>query len=97
MQIDNLEWQLIDENQWVFGRKVRGIVRDPIGEVYLDEERNPSWIWFVWKEGVDEGRVRNACNNLRWAIEAVEAEVTKLGLDDTLAKLFGGGDVETTT
>ena len=45
-----MEWQFQGDDQWVFGKKIRGVVRYPIAEIYFDEEqtgRNGGWIWFT--------------------------------------------------
>jgi hypothetical protein len=56
-----LTWQMLSEDSWVFGPKVRGIVRDYYAQVYFDEEigkmgseheHSPEYGW-VWIAHVD--------------------------------------------
>lgn len=42
------EWQMVGQDDWIFGEKIRGIVRTQLALVYYNEEpRNPEggWIW----------------------------------------------------
>lgn len=44
------DWQYHGDDQWVFGLKVRGFVRDVIGEIYFDEDRDDlrgGWVWMT--------------------------------------------------
>ena len=71
--IDYPEWQLIDENQWVFGHKVRGLVRERLAEVYYDEQKDPSWIWMCQGARTEEGQMtRGRANSLVFAVESAE-------------------------
>lgn len=61
-----MEWQFRGDDEWVFGEKVRGIVRYPRAEVYFDEERG--WVWFV----LGETENRGISGKLEWAIDECE-------------------------
>ena len=64
------EWQMMSgNNEWVFGVKIRGIVRKPLAEVYFNEDIKQDgdpeygWVWFAWtgrKDGQPERGV--ACS-----------------------------------
>ncbi len=69
------EWQRIREDEWAFGEKVRGLVRRRLAEVYFDEERNPSWIWFAFIRQTFEGGSENTLQ------DAVAAAETCLGIE----------------
>lgn len=47
MNIDEMEWQLVGEDNWTFGPKVRGLVR-PVGEIYFDEDKPVGWRWMTF-------------------------------------------------
>lgn len=66
--LDVAEWMLIDQNQWDFGIKVRGVIRKVMASVYFDEEKTPSWIWLTHINGNQRG----AEGKLQWAIQAAE-------------------------
>jgi len=66
-----MEWQLIDENDWILGEKVRGIVRHSIAEVWYDEDKG--WHWRLPGEGN-----RGLCGCLTDAIEAAETKVEEI-------------------
>jgi hypothetical protein len=42
-----LTWQCVGDDEWEFGQVVRGMIREPLGEVYFDEEKDPGWVWFT--------------------------------------------------
>ena len=45
-----MEWQCIGDSNWVFGEKVRGIVRKSVAEVYYEEKSancQGAWLWFL--------------------------------------------------
>jgi hypothetical protein len=47
------EWQyqpIGATERWVFGRKIRGIVRVPIALVYSDHASRHFWYWQVYKD-----------------------------------------------
>lgn len=70
--LDGLTWQCRGNDEWIFGEMVRGIVRKPVGEIYLDEEQKQPWVWFLrWLE---EGKVaaRGRSNTFQWAVDEVE-------------------------
>jgi len=71
MKIDEmgLEWQHLGNNDWVLGKKVKGIVRESMAEVYFNEPVNDSygWVWFI-----NSTNHRGASSSLRQAIEAAE-------------------------
>jgi hypothetical protein len=67
------EWQRTGQDEWVFGTKVRGMVRNPVGEIYYnedikeveDKQRNYGWVWFtrngeVEIRGIETSRGRAA-------------------------------------
>jgi len=58
--LNNLVWQLHDENEWRFGKMVRGVVRKPYyAEIYFNDAELASvplgepddgkigWVWFT--------------------------------------------------
>ncbi len=61
--MDNAEWQLVDTELegWVFGVKIRGVVRIPLAEIYFDEEkdgRDGGWRWMIhFPPGISGGYV----------------------------------------
>ena len=69
------EWQLIANNEWVFGEKIRGIVRFREGEVWHEESDSVCrWKWIV--RGPKNNIVKRGRGpNLTAAIEAVEEEL----------------------
>jgi hypothetical protein len=50
-KIDQAEWQMVSgDNEWVFGIKIRGIIRELFAEIYFDPDNdNPEggWRWMV--------------------------------------------------
>jgi hypothetical protein len=51
-----LEWQFIGEDCWIFGEKVRGLVRTRLAEVYYDkglgDNLQGNWRWLVYPSAV---------------------------------------------
>lgn len=47
------EWQHTGNNDWIFGMKVRGLVRDPRAEIYFNDSDGPTggWVWMAWPSG----------------------------------------------
>lgn len=53
---ENAEWQMVGPDEWVFGVKVRGIVRVHLANVYYDEESNNpigGWRWLLLGRAFD--------------------------------------------
>ncbi len=53
-----MEWQLVDEDNWIFGEKIRGIIRHQKAEIYFDEEwtgREGGWRWMIFGESLTGG------------------------------------------
>lgn len=70
MNLDKYEWQLTGDDEWVFGEKVRGMVRQAVAEIYFDEDLDGSpggWIWFTREHG------RGRAVSRPQAVYAVEA------------------------
>lgn len=66
-------WQHLGDDQWVFGVPVRGVVRHRLAEVYFDEHRNLSWVWFLHKrDDQDAEAIRGATDKLAWALALAE-------------------------
>jgi len=62
------EWQMYGQDEWMFGIKIRGIVRNPLAEIYFDDEKNYGWIWLL----LDGTEKRGVEPNLQFAIKAAE-------------------------
>jgi hypothetical protein len=76
-----LTWQLHDDNEWRFGKVVRGAVREPyLAEVYYDEDKDPSWVWFARLDPVPGRRPRGAENSFDAALTAAEGALRAAGL-----------------
>lgn len=79
-----MEWQLIGENEWIFGHKIRGIVRKRLAEVYYTDGnadgRSYGWVWFLSING-NSHPPRGKESNLRLAIEAAEEALQKEGIN----------------
>ena len=64
------EWQIMKPGHWVFGKKVRGLVRDAMGEV---TKTDFCFKWTCWRRG------GTCCEGLEdtfeEAVNAVEAEL----------------------
>jgi hypothetical protein len=60
-----LTWQHVGDDSWLFGRMVRGLVRDPVAEAYYDEDHG--WVWFL--HGC---QTRGLSSSLQQAIKSVE-------------------------
>ncbi len=82
---DEKEWQYQGDNTWVYGVKVRGIIRKKDADIYFDEgiekpgyDGGPSswteygWRWLVYKDGWIN---RGISINLQAAIEICEKEM----------------------
>ncbi len=67
----NLEWQFIGDNGWVFGPKVRGIVRPRLGKLYYDDYRGTGYGW-IWSTNSVDG-------NATSLLDAVQEVETALG------------------
>lgn len=68
------EWQLLGQDDWVFGVKVRGIVRDYEAQIYFDEDddsREGGWKWLVFGSPTREGASGRAMN-LTYALQLCE-------------------------
>lgn len=53
------EWQMVGHDEWVFGMKLRGIVRVQYANVYFDEDSNNPrgcWVWCLLGELCDKMR-----------------------------------------
>lgn len=70
------EWQHLGDNDWVFGFKVRGVVRKRFAEVYYDEDKG--WVWMAYDAGGSMCN-RGVADKMCWAIEAAEKA---LGVQD---------------
>lgn len=69
-----MEWQFHGDDEWVFGRKVRGMVRWPRAEIYFNEELDSckgGWIWMAWV-GPKRNYRRGVEGKLEFAVEAAE-------------------------
>lgn len=67
------EWQYIGDETWIYGVRVRGIVRKRLAEVYWTEglgERDYGWKWLVYSANLSV--VRGNADRLEEAIEAAE-------------------------
>lgn len=45
------EWQLVFDDTWIFGLKIRGIVRQRLAEVWFDPDclsREGGWHWLAY-------------------------------------------------
>lgn len=51
-QLMQAEWQMISgDDEWVFGIKIRGIVRELFAEIYFDPDRDDpegGWRWMTY-------------------------------------------------
>ncbi len=48
------EWQFVGDNEWIFGVKVRGVIRKLVAEIYYDEDSNDrrgGWVWMTYQDG----------------------------------------------
>ena len=46
----NAEWQMVGQDEWVFGEKIRGVVRSQLAELYYNEDSDHpagGWIWLL--------------------------------------------------
>lgn len=70
-------WQMHAPDEWRFGEMVRGVVREPYyAEIYFDEDKNPSWIWFVRSNPLQRG----TANYFEMAIQETEKIMIEMGL-----------------
>lgn len=71
-------WQLIGEDEWRFGVPVRGVIREPLADIYFtegrpDQERDYGWIWIVLVNGsANKKGGRGKAFNLISAVKAAE-------------------------
>lgn len=75
MNLNEFEWQQTGIDEWVFGIKVRGLVRVPLAEIYFDEELNGrgGWMWLVHrKDGDVVSTERGNAVSLRFAVDETE-------------------------
>jgi hypothetical protein len=75
MNIDEMEWQFTGDDQWIFGPKVRGLVR-MVAELYFDEAyegRGGGWRWMTHVGNKVCGRA----GSFREAVSEVEHHVSK--------------------
>jgi hypothetical protein len=66
-----MEWQLVDKDNWIFGEKIRGIVRDKKAEIYINESYNGKeggWFWRVFGDKATGG-VTYSRNQAIWVCE----------------------------
>lgn len=70
-----LTWQFIGDSEWIFGKMVRGIVRDTVAEVYHDEEQG-GWVWFTTQ--IKGKSTRGVAGSLHLAINDAERALEKL-------------------
>jgi DNA-directed RNA polymerase subunit RPC12/RpoP len=81
--LEGLEWQLTDPemDSWEFGRKVRGIVRKPLGEIYFNPYKGGAgggWIWLLNIEHTDPLFGKRGQTPYRWdAVNQVETHVAE--------------------
>lgn len=70
----NWTWQRVSSHDdWEFGEVVRGMIREPVGELYFDEELAPvGWVWMVMVPGNDaRGRAHSRQEAARCVEEAL--------------------------
>jgi hypothetical protein len=71
------EWQFIGDDQWIFGEKIRGLVRRRIAEVYFDEDLDDprgGWVWMTWSTEAKRGN----SYTLEEAVECCESELLSI-------------------
>lgn len=84
MRIDEMgwEWQHLGDNDWVFGKKVRGIVRESMAEVYFNDEGHQDkyfgWVWFIRPNAGGTTVDRGVSHSLRSAVETAEIVLEKI-------------------
>jgi hypothetical protein len=66
-------WQRVGDDEWEFGEVVRGMIREPVAELYFDEDLAPvGWVWMVLVLGNDgRGRAHNRREAARRVEEAL--------------------------
>ena len=75
----NRKWQLIGDNEWIFGKKVRGFVRDCVIHVYFDEEADLEGAW-KWRLGIDpftNGRAHSLSDAILFSEERLAEEMSE--------------------
>jgi hypothetical protein len=64
------------KDEWEFGEVVRGVIRDPLGEIYFDPDcksKIGGWIWFIHQHlPCDKQPPRGIAARFQFAVEAVE-------------------------
>jgi hypothetical protein len=66
-----MEWQTTGKNHWVYGEKVRGVIRDRKAEVWWDKDKSV-WRWSK------KGRMSSGTGgDFVEAIEAAEAALVE--------------------
>lgn len=65
------EWEHRGNDEWIFGVKVRGLVREPLGGFYCDLDLHGSpWVWVTHVAQI--GFKRGSSDNLEMAANDVE-------------------------
>jgi hypothetical protein len=70
-----MEWQLVGTDNWIFGEKVRGLVRNKKAEIYYNDEwtgKEGGWRWKVFNGKPDVG---GYAASRGWAIYNCELEL----------------------
>ena len=76
--VENREWQHMGEDEWVFGVKVRGIIRHSYADIYFDEDlvgfvgTNGGWVWMVSAEADGVITVRGTASSFTLAVASCE-------------------------
>jgi hypothetical protein len=66
-----MEWQYVGDNQWDFGIKIRGAVREKAADVFFDEAYSGpdgGWVWIVYTPNLTRGRAAKR----HWAMAEAE-------------------------
>lgn len=53
---ESAEWQMVGQDDWVFGEKIRGVVRVTLAQLYFDEDSlHPTggWRWLLLHEAYE--------------------------------------------
>lgn len=69
------EWQQVRPDEWIFGEKVRGLVRLRLAEVYFDEGaegREGGWVWMTHAELPARGKTAYLWDAVRRCEAALE-------------------------
>jgi hypothetical protein len=72
-----MEWQCVWADEWVFGVKVRGMVRHPRGEIYNAKDTG-RWRWLAYDDSGAEVVSGDAFDRVAAAAEVENA----LGIKD---------------